>query len=174
MSSFSLIRGSAVDQKVDAIVNAANRYLLPGGGICGVIYKMAGQEQMEEACGKIPSPICDGQAVVTPAFNIPTAKIVIHAVGPDFRVTSTAVDKLRRAYYSSLIRLMENDMHSISFPLISAGIFAGKINNPAKLSAHFCKEAYNKFREDFPEYEIDVLLCAFNDLEYKEALEEIK
>jgi len=76
-----------------------------------------------------------------------------------------------RGWYNSLIVLRDNELHSISFPLISAGIYGGKLPNPVSTSTENCIKAYNKFKEENPDYEIDVRLCAFTEKEYLSALE---
>ncbi|MBQ3105139.1 MAG: hypothetical protein IJC59_04660, partial [Lachnospiraceae bacterium] len=68
--------------------------------------------------------------------------------------------------------LMENEYHSISFPLISAGIFGGSLENPVAESTKQCLRAYRKFIADYPDYEIDVKLCAFTVSEMQEAMKE--
>lgn len=171
MSSFELINGSCADQVVDAVVNAANDGLWEGGGICGVIFKKAGSRELTAACKKYKTPLKDGDAVITPAFNMKNAKGIIHAVGPDFRVHPKAFKELFDAYYNSLVVLMKNDYHSISFPLISSGIFSGNLSNPAGESAKQCYRAYKKFVSDYPDYDIDVKLCAFSSREMANANE---
>ena len=163
---FDVKLGSCVDQNVDVIVNAANKMLLSGGGICGVIYKKAGYDELNEACSKIKTPLKDGDAVITPAFNITNAKYIIHAIGPDFGKTPDAYNELFNAYYNSLLLMKENELHTISFPLISAGIFSGNLDNPVAISTKQCKEAYNKFLDEYPDYGIKVLLCAYTKEEY--------
>lgn len=64
---------------------------------------------------------------------------------------------------------MDNGYHSISFPLISSGIFGGSLANPVTESTKQCCRAYKKFVDDYPEYEINVLLCAFMPSEMTEA-----
>ena len=165
MSKLELINGSCADQSVDAIVNAANSGLWAGGGICGVIFGKAGMTELTDACSKYKTPLNDGDAVITPAFKMTNAKAIIHAVGPNFSVTPNAFKELFDAYYNSLLVLKENGYHSISFPLISAGIFGGNLSDPAGESAKQCLRAYGKFVEDCPDYEIDVKLCAFSAAE---------
>ena len=65
--------------------------------------------------------------------------------------------------------LWEGGLHSISFPLISSGIFAGNLPNPVEESTKQCNRAYKKFIQDYPDYDIDVLLCAFTSTEYNAA-----
>lgn len=170
MSEILLINGSCVIQDVDAIVNAANKYLLSGGGICGAIFKEAGYEELTSACRLIETPLNDGDAVITPAFGIKNTKYIIHAVGPDFNVNKDAFDKLYNAYYNSLLLLKENNLHSISFPLISSGIFAGRLDDPIGVSCKNCIKAYKDFISNF-DYDIKVILCAYSSAEYKRCCE---
>lgn len=169
MSNIELLNASCADQEVDAVVNAANAGLWAGGGICGVIFRKAGMTELTNACGKYKTPLNDGDAVITPSFNMKNAKAVIHAVGPNFGVTPKAFQELFDAYYNSLVVLMNNGYHSISFPLISAGIFGGFLSHPAAESTKQCCRAYRKFVEDYPAYDVDVKLCAFSSGEMAEA-----
>ena len=173
MSNFKLIHGSCADQTADAVVNAANSGLWAGGGICGVIFKKCGLKELSQACSAIATPVKDGNAVITPAFNMKNAKNIIHAVGPDFRNTPKAFHELYNAYYNSLVVLKDNNLHSISFPLISSGIFAGNLSNPAGESAKQCGRAYKKFVQDYPDYDIDVMLCAYGNAEYQAVKKEL-
>ena len=97
------------------------------------------------------------------------AKYIIHAVGPDCRITPTAFLELFYAYYNFLVLLKDNNLHSISFPLISSGVFAGKLPNPAGESAKQSGRAYKKFVQDYPGYEVDVMLCRFYQKEFQDA-----
>ena len=80
MSSIRLINASCADQNVDAVVNAANAGLWAGGGICGVIFNKAGMIELTDACRRYKTPLNDGDAVITPSFNLKNAKAIIHAV----------------------------------------------------------------------------------------------
>ena len=167
--SFKLIKGSCADQNADVVVNAANSGLWTGGGICGAIFAKAGMQELTEACEKYDTPLRDGSAVITPAFKMTNAKAIIHAVGPNFAVTPDAFNELFEAYYNSLVVMKDNGYHSISFPLISSGIFGGSLSNPVAESTTQCIRAYRKFTEDYPDHDADVLLCAFTDREMVEA-----
>ena len=68
--------------------------------------------------------------------------------------------------------LKDNAYHSISFPLISSGIFGGSLDNPVAESTKQCLRAYRKFTSDYPEYDVNVKLCAFTAAEMKEAEQE--
>ena len=169
MSKITLINASCVEQNVDAIVNAANRNLMSGGGVCGAIFAKAGYKELTEACRKYAVPLQDGDAVITPAFNIKNAKYIIHAVGPDFARVPDGFDKLFDAYYNSLKVLMENGLHSIAYPLISSGIFGGSLENPPAVSTLQCVKVYRKFISDFPGYDVEVVLCAYGEAEFEKA-----
>ena len=88
------------------------------------------------------------------------------AVCPDFRQTPKAFLELFNAYYNSLILLKDNNLHSISFPIISSSVFAGVLPNPAGESEKQCGRAYKKFVQDYPNYEVDVMLSAFYQKEF--------
>ena len=90
MSNIKLIHGSCADQTVEAVVNAANSGLWKGGGICKVIFDRCGTTELTQACSEKQTPVKDGNAVITSAFNMKNAKYIIHAVGPDFRQTPKA------------------------------------------------------------------------------------
>ena len=169
MSEIVLLNASCADQLVDAVVNAANDGLWAGGGICGVIFKKAGMTALTAACKKYKTPLKDGSVVITPAFQMKNAKYIIHAVGPDFSRTPKAFKELFDAYYNSLHVLMDNGLHSISFPLISSGIFGGPLADPVAESTKQCCRAYNKFIADYPDYHVDVKLCAFSAKEMQDA-----
>ena len=172
MSTFNLIQGSCADQEVDVVVNAANRYLAAGAGICGVIFAKAGYDELGTACAKCRTPLRDGEVALTPAFRMTNAKAIIHAVGPNFGATPDAFGELFDAYYNSLVTLKENGYHSISFPLISSGIFGGALDNPVAESARQCIRAYRKFTEEFPDYDVALKLCAFRADELRDAQDE--
>ena len=168
MSKIKLVNESCIEQNVDVIVNAANKFLRSGGGICGAIFRKAGFKELNEACSKAKVPLKDGEVFITPAFNITSAKYIIHAVGPDFGKDPDAFNKLFDAYYNSFKLLKKYNLHSIAFPLISSGIFGGRLDNPAKKSGEQFLKAYNKFITENNDYDINVLLCAYSQKEYLE------
>ncbi len=116
------IRDNIVHMKTDAIVNAANTGLHPGGGVCGSVFDRAGFVEMETACRKIGGcPV--GSAVITPGFALP-AKYVIHAVGPIWQGGGHHEEMLLRSCYVKSLQLAKRHrLASIAFPLISSGIF---------------------------------------------------
>ena len=105
-------------------------------------------EELTKACKQYAVPLQDGQAVITPAFNIFNANYIIHAVGPNFNTKPNALKELYMAYYNCLKVLKENSLTSISFPLISAGIFGGNLENPVATSTESCLNAYDTFTKE--------------------------
>ena len=128
--------------------------------------------ELTAACSKYKTPLKDGAAVVTPAFQLKNAKVIIHAVGPNFARTPKAFKELFDAYYNSLLVLREKGYRSISFPLISSGIYGGSLSDPAGESAKQCLRAFRKFIAEYPDYDVDVKLCAFTASEMQAAKKE--
>jgi O-acetyl-ADP-ribose deacetylase (regulator of RNase III) len=106
---------------VDAIVNAANEALAPGGGVCGAIHQAAGP-QLAAACAAAgPCPV--GQARITPGFRLP-ARHVIHAVGPVWHGGGAReAELLASAYRAALELARRHGLESVAFPAISTGIY---------------------------------------------------
>ena len=117
-----IVHGDIVRAKADAIVNAANEHLLAGGGVCGAIFRAAGERRLQAACDEIGH--CDtGSAVATLAFDLP-ARYVIHAVGPVWQGGSRGERELLASCYATSLALAADlGCASIAFPLISAGIY---------------------------------------------------
>jgi O-acetyl-ADP-ribose deacetylase len=105
----------------DAIVNAANESLAPGGGVCGAIHRAAGPELARACAAAAPCPT--GEARLTPGFRLP-ARFVIHAVGPVWHGGGAGEADLLASAYRSAVRLAaEHGLSSLAFPAISTGIF---------------------------------------------------
>lgn len=121
MAGLLAVQADITTLAVDAIVNAANAELAPGGGVCGAIFRAAGPG-LGEACAAIGfTPT--GEAAVTPGFALP-AKWIIHAVGPVWRGgNSGEPGLLAAAYRASFARAREKGCASIAFPAISTGIY---------------------------------------------------
>ncbi len=124
VARIEIIQGDITRVEADAIVNAANRALAMGGGVCGAIFRAAGILELAAAC-RIIGGCPTGSAVITPAFGIATTKFIVHAVGPVYAdyTPDEAAALLRGAYGSALAVAAENGCHSIAFPAISTGIY---------------------------------------------------
>lgn len=119
---FSIVRDDISRVHADVLVNAANVRLAPGGGVCGALFSAAGFDEMRAACEAIGG-CATGDAVATPAFNLP-ARWCVHAVGPIWRGGRAHEEELlRRCYRSAFARAVELGARSVAFPLISAGIY---------------------------------------------------
>ena len=118
----TFLRADITTLSCDAIVNAANTKLLPGGGVCGAIFKAAGFLPLALACRKIGS-CAVGDAVMTKGFKL-KAKAIIHTVGPVYGKDPANQERLLGDCYRNSLRLAaENGFESIAFPLISSGIY---------------------------------------------------
>lgn len=131
---FEIVRNDITKMPVDAIVNAANSGLAPGGGVCGAIFSAAGYDQLDRACRFIGH--CEvGQAVITDGFALP-AKYVIHAVGPIWRGGGQNEAALLKSCYTNALLLAEKKRcRSIAFPLISSGIYGYPKAEALKIAA---------------------------------------
>lgn len=115
------LMGNIADQPdMEAIVNAANAYLAPGGGVAGAIHRAAGPG-LERECRPM-APIEPGQAVLSGARNLPNS-YVIHCLGPVYGVDEPP-DQLLAQCYSEALVLAENEgIASLAFPALSTGAF---------------------------------------------------
>lgn len=128
----SVYDGDITTLAVDAIVNAANERLAPGGGVCGAIHRAAGLE-LARACARIGS--CPtGEARMTPGFDL-AARFVIHAVGPVWHGGNASEEKLLASCYRASLELAaENGVSSIAFPAISTGIYGFPLEQAARIA----------------------------------------
>ena len=116
-----IIEGDITKLDVEAIVNAANEQLLPGGGVCGAIHRAAGPG-LAEACAKL-ARCPTGEVRITLGFGL-KAKYVIHAVGPVWSGGAANENAmLAIAYRHSLELARDRHIKSIAFPAISTGIY---------------------------------------------------
>lgn len=131
---------------------------MEGGGVCGAIFLEAGSVELTKACNSIGG--CKtGNAVITPGFNL-TAKYVIHAVGPRwFDGKHNEPKLLYSAYKQSLLIAKENGLHSIGFPLISAGIFGYPLDGAWRKAIQAC----NDFICNNLDYDIKVIFAVLDD-----------
>jgi O-acetyl-ADP-ribose deacetylase (regulator of RNase III) len=131
-----VVRANLLEEPVDAIVNAANGHLAHGGGVAGIISRAAGPELQAESDRLVGErgPFPTGSAVVTTAGRLPF-KGVIHAVGPRYGEGDEEA-KLLQALGAAFERARERGWQSVSFPAVSAGIFA--------VPVEMCARAYLK------------------------------
>lgn len=151
-----VVRGDITQLAVDAIVNAANSDLLPGGGVCGAIRRAAGPELAAECWTLRGCP--EGEARITAGFRLP-ARNVIHAVGPRWEGGLRGEPaRLRSCYVNALRLAQQHGLASIAFPAVSTGIF-GYPHSPA------CAISVQALADTLPATPAvqRVLLVAFSD-----------
>lgn len=116
-----IVQADITTLDVDAIVNAANIALMPGGGVCGAIHQAAGPELADACRDEAPCPT--GEARLTPGFHL-KARCVVHAVGPVWMGGAQNEDRLLGSCYRSAMSIADrNGIATIAFPAISTGIY---------------------------------------------------
>ncbi|MCG8360724.1 MAG: O-acetyl-ADP-ribose deacetylase [Kiloniellales bacterium] len=131
-------QGDITKLTIDAIVNAANDRLAPGGGVCGAIHRAAGPA-LAEACAAVGG--CPpGEARITPGFELP-ARFVIHAVGPVWHGGDQGEDGLLASCYrNSLALAADKGCTSIAFPAISTGIYGFPLTRATNVAVSTVRE----------------------------------
>ena len=153
----SLVEGNIVTLQVDAIVNAANKSLILGGGVAGAIRNFGGP-QIQEECNAI-GPIDVGEAALTSGGNL-KADYVIHAVGPVYGEGDEDT-KLEKAVLNSLRIARKKEIKSIAFPAISTGIFHFPIKRCAEIMIKACMDFLEE--NNHPE---EIILCLYGERAY--------
>jgi len=148
-----VIEGDITQQKVDAIVNAANTTLLGGGGVDGAIHRAAGPELLEE-CRKLKG-CATGQAKITKGYRLPS-KWVIHTVGPVWRDGKHGEDEVLASCYRACFALAEkHGIQIIAFPAISTGAYGF----PMERATGIAIEQTKKFLERNPKMKKVTFVC---------------
>jgi O-acetyl-ADP-ribose deacetylase (regulator of RNase III) len=150
--TLKIVEGNIALLDVDAVVNAANKRLVLGGGVAGAI-RAYGGPSIQEECDRL-APIETGQAVITGAGKL-KARHVIHAVGPVYGEGDEEA-KLTAAARSALEIARERKLRSVAFPAISAGIYGF----PLRRASEILLETALRFltENDFP---TDVVFCLY-------------
>jgi O-acetyl-ADP-ribose deacetylase (regulator of RNase III) len=127
------VTGDITTERVDAIVNAANRQLRGGGGVDGAIHRAAGADRLQAACRAI-GECRPGEAVVTDGFDL-AARYIIHTVGPVWQGGGAGEpETLAACYRNGLAVADEIDARSVAFPAISTGVYGYPIEDAAAIA----------------------------------------
>lgn len=130
-SRLQLVVGDITAQDTDAVVNAANSRLAPGGGVAGAIHAAAGPGLWEEC--RTLGGCKTGEAKVTGAYGLPN-RYVVHTVGPVYRASKDDPVLLRSCYMSSLATAEKHGVKSIAFPALSTGIFGYPLKDASRVA----------------------------------------
>lgn len=151
---FQILHNDITNMNTDVIVNAANSKLLMGGGVCGAIFRAAGEKELQKECEQIKHcPV--GQAVITKAYNL-KAKYIIHTVGPIYKDGNSNEAKfLKSAYETSLNLAKDYNLKSIAFPLISSGIYGYPKEEALNI-------AVSTIKEFLADNDMDIYLVVFD------------
>ncbi|MBN3039368.1 MAG: macro domain-containing protein [Candidatus Omnitrophica bacterium] len=130
-SILQLAQGDITKQDTQAVVNAANSRLAPGGGVAGAIHRAAGAQLWQEC--KTLGGCLTGEAKITRGYNLPN-QYVIHTVGPVYGSGGDDGQMLKNSYLNSLRVAEENKIESIAFPAISTGAFGYPAEGAARIA----------------------------------------
>ncbi|UYG02820.1 macro domain-containing protein [Halomonas sp. LR3S48] len=128
---------------MDAVVNAANAELRPGGGVAGALHRAAGPE-LDRACRPL-APIEPGQAVITDAFGLPN-RHVIHCLGPVYGRDTPEAELLAACYRNALALAEQHGIASLAFPALSAGAFGYPLEEAARIAIVTVRETLPQCR----------------------------
>lgn len=118
----TVVQGDITEQRVDAVVNAANRGMRGGGGVDGAIHRAGGPAVLEDCERRFPDGLATGDAGWTTAGEMP-ARWVIHVVGPNRNAGETDRSLLTSCYARALEVADELGARTVAFPLVSAGVY---------------------------------------------------
>ncbi|MEU6429516.1 O-acetyl-ADP-ribose deacetylase [Microbispora sp. NPDC046973] len=139
-----LVEGDITEQRVDAIVNAANSSLMGGGGVDGAVHRRGGPEILEECralrASRYGRGLPTGQAVATTAGRLP-ARWVIHTVGPVYSRSEDRSHLLASCYRESLVVADALGAGTVAFPAISTGIYRWPVEDAARIAIAAVRQA---------------------------------
>ncbi|MFG2585304.1 O-acetyl-ADP-ribose deacetylase [Streptomyces malaysiensis] len=137
MTNITLALGDITEQRVDAIVNAANSSLLGGGGVDGAIHRRGGPDILDECrdlrASRYGKGLPAGRAVATTAGRLP-ARWVIHTVGPVFSTTEDRSATLASCYSESLRIADELGARTVALPAVSTGVYRWPLDSAARIA----------------------------------------
>ncbi|MBP2058184.1 O-acetyl-ADP-ribose deacetylase (regulator of RNase III) [Lactobacillus colini] len=155
--TIEVVQADITKLQVDAIVNAANKSLLGGGGVDGAIHAAAGAELLQKC--KLLGGCNTGQAKLTKGYKLP-AEYIIHTVGPIYRFHSELENRklLADCYINSLDLAAKYNCHSVAFSCISTGVYGYPKKAAAEIAINTVKEWLINHHS-----QIKVIFCVFDD-----------
>jgi len=158
MNRIEVIHGDITKLEVDAIVNAANRSLLGGGGVDGAIHQAAGSQLLDK-CKTLGG--CEtGKAKITKGYKLP-AKYVINTVGPVWYGGNNHEEELLASCYKSCFTLVKDySIKSVAFPAISTGVYRFPLIKATQVAIHETL----KFLETYKELERVIFVCFLREV----------
>ena len=140
-----VVRGDITTQRVDAVVNAANRAMRGGGGVDGAIHRAGGPAVLRECVERYPDGLATGQAGWTTAGDLP-AGWVIHVVGPNRNAGQTDPALLESCYREALRVADELGVRTLAAPLVSAGVYGWPLDDAARIAVETVRAAPTQVR----------------------------
>jgi len=142
----TVVEGDITTQRVDAVVNAANRRMRGGGGVDGAIHRAGGPEVLVDCRRRFPHGLATGAAGWTTAGLMP-ALWVIHVVGPNFTRGETDRSLLVSCYAGALAIADELGARKVAFPLVSAGVYGWPLDDAAAAAVDTLRGASTRVEE---------------------------
>lgn len=146
MPEVTVVLGDITDQRVDAIVNAANNRMRGGGGVNGAIHRAGGPAILADCIARFPDGLATGEAGWTTAGLMP-ARWVIHTVGPNYRTGQTDRGLLTSCYRRSLEVADELGADTVAFPLVSSGIYGWPQGDAVRAAVESLQTTDSQVRE---------------------------
>lgn len=168
-------QGGITEEDVDAVVNAANKTLMGGGGVDGAIHDAAGEE-LQEACMQLrwkeyEDGLPTGEAATTTGGDLPADKVV-HTVGPRWNGgEEDEAELLAACYRNSLNQAVQHDCRTVAFPAISTGAYGYPIEEASKVAVETVRDWVQEHNEV---EEVRFILFTEDDAAmYEEAAEQL-
>lgn len=167
-----LHKGDITELEVNAIVNPANRSLLGGAGLDGIIHRKGGVSILEECKNHIKENVefKFGDVILTTSGNL-KCEHILHAIGPIWiDGNSKEVEDLKKTYLNCLKLSYEFSIKTIAFPNISTGVYAF----PKELAAEIVTETFYEIKDNIKYKDFEITFCCFDEENYNLYKEKLK